>query len=316
MLIEDAKVGMQVKVILSDNKSIQTGMTGVICNISSKYNSVGVSFDGFTLGHNCRGSLSAYGGWFSKSGWNFNPAHLEPVNIIDKYIRHSDTVYPKNNNRLTEIFKSEEMLSDRTSDEKQLNMARKILENYAVYEPTPPPKPRVDNNVTFDGYSVSGNLTTFFTSYMPPAVGNTDSNQIDSYTFRTSNLNIHKVSDDALTDGKNSFILIGKNNALVGVLQCEMKDRERLFDIESDGGDYFVDYRDGSFVSGSLYDIDGYNGLYYYSIISKDKISEAIKILSDIKDKEKIRKERMIDACKLKRDKSSKKSEIFKVITY
>lgn len=141
-----------------------------------------------------------------------------------------------------------------------------------------------------------------------------DKEKIDSYTFKTSNLSIDKVTEDALQDGTIAFILIGEKNAIVGVLQCHESEREALYRLQ-DSGTYFPKYVNGEFViPKTVEDWGTFEGAFFFNIISKDRIGKAKEILKEIKKKDVIRKE--LIEYKIKEKTCSEYKERFSVLTY
>lgn len=111
-------------------------------------------------------------------------------------------------------------------------------------------------------------------------------NTLNQYKFR-GEINLNVIINDAIREGKRSFIIMGKKNAVVAVLGNTM---EAINDIQSS-----IEYDNGEFISQE----ERYISPFIFKIIEKKQVNEWIKFLREerksfnkkiLKIKDKIRK--------------------------
>ena len=131
------------------------------------------------------------------------------------------------------------------------------------------------------------------------------------YSFRTNNFNTQRVVDDALADGKDYFLVIGRNNCLFGMLKIFKSVKEPGASSYMSGYAAFYDNTTGKFcIDGE----DWYEQPYWLHICDRKEIPKLIESMKTMKKMEKKRKEGVAENLKPKRD-CKEKSTQFEVIT-
>jgi len=97
--------------------------------------------------------------------------------------------------------------------------------------------------------------------------------EINKYEFK-GEFNLDLTMNDMFRDMKRSFVIIGRENAVVGILQ------NYYFDIEDVC--YDIDYVDGEFINNDEVD-DGFQTIepYFFKIIDKYEVHEWLKTLKE-----------------------------------
>lgn len=334
MRIEDVKIGMRVKSKTS-LFGLTIGQEGTVRVLNPLTNpstiAVGVEFDEYVGGHSIGGIINKFTGCWLIADW-IEPVISKPERISTQG-KTTSVLYAKRNNMdiIYKIGDRVRLKSTKFFDDLVIRpkVEKGDMGTIRCFIPTNHQNIGVEFDKQCLGHTIDGNCEFGKGWYLSSSDIKLvkDSKSIDNkpvpdvvtpnrYTFKTSNLSIDKVTEDALQDGTIAFILIGEKNAIVGVLQCHECEREALYRLQ-DSGTYFPKYEHGEFVTPKTVEEWGtFEGAFFFSLISKDKIGRAKEILKEIKRKDVIRKELIDYKIKEQTNINGNKRERFSVLTF